>query len=257
MTATKPTRRRTAKSPGQEAMGREHETLLLAAYHELPDLIATQLHSVGLINAALRDVADKRRNEVEDELSKLDLPADQIAILRAVPEIQFASTNLPRPKVILGRTLYRRCDARGDRKNVPEAICVLDFCVEVQVPSWSIGRLYLPSDPKKIHLKRPRDALSGLGSRTELLTLPGLVFTSDVTIGQAVHAIERVHEAARIDSVIHSEMRPIDPFVICVTNRPELAAILRDKVDVMWTNDIDEVHLDMRFLAKTVTVSNY
>lgn len=254
-TTKAPTRSRKTSTAAVDALGPEHESLLLTAYRELPEILSDEIYDVEPLNEALRECADERRKEIEEALANEDLPAAQQAILRAVPDIQFGPTpNIRPPTVTLGWSLRRWRDARGEPKSLPETICVVDFCVEMLIPKWSTG------DLRSLHslteLKRPEEALSGVGLRPTpaRVRVLGLVFTSNTTVGQAVHQIERVIEAGRIDSVRDPYERPKNPYVICVTNRWELAQALADKVDVMWVDSNGEVVVALGHLLNAVTV---
>lgn len=244
---------RTAGAAKQEAYGADHEALLLAAYHELPRVLVEELHTSDPLNAALREKAPARKSEIEEALAKVELHAEQVALWHAVPDIQFrTSGNIPAPKVTLGLTLYRWLDGRGDRKKVPEAQCVVDFCIDLKLPCWNTGYLRTP-DPNK-PLNRAGDALSGAGHSLSDHRVLGLVFTREVTLGQAIREIERVRDAGGVDSVRNGYRAPVYPFIICITARQELFDVLSDKVDVMLVDEeYNELAFDLGFLLKEVS----
>lgn len=256
MAISKSTRsRRTGSAAKQEALGADHETLLLAAYRELPQVLVHELHTIDPLNAALRKKAPGRKAEIEEALAKVELSAEQAAIWRAVPDLQFRdSSDIPPPKLTLGLTLYRWLDGRGDLKKVPEALCMVDFCIHVKIPSWSTG--YLGPTGRTKTLDRPGDALYHAGHRLTERRVLGLVFTREVTLGQAVREIERVRDAGGIDSVRNGYGAPEYPFIICVVARRELFDVLRGKVDVMLVDEeYNELAFDLGFLLKEVDVS--
>lgn len=220
--------------------GPDHEALLLEAYAELPEALTQMVQSVEPLNAKLREVAEERRAAIEVGLAKApELPPDQVALWRAVPDIQFSGSGLPEPTMTLAHTLYRRVDARGERKAVPEALCVVDFRVDMALPQWFAGSLRSLGSTDR--LKVPTDALDYLGAHPDRQChILGLVFTSDVTVGQATREVERVRQAAMIASNggRHHISEP-DPFILCVTPRLELARILSEQVDVMYVDQED------------------
>lgn len=237
-----------------DALGADHEALLMAAYHELPELLAEEVHSIEPLNAALRELAPARRDEVAKSLSKIDLPADQLRLWRAVPEIQFGTSAIPTPEVQLGLTLYRWLDGRGERKKIPEALCVVDFCIQIEIPQWNTGYLITPD--REEPLNSATDALSGVGHRLTKHRVLGLVMTRQVTLGQAIREIERVRDAGMVDGVRANYDRASNPLIICVTDRRELYEALRDKVDVVLVEDGD-MEYDLGFLLNQVQVLSY
>jgi len=244
--------RKAVRTEKAEACGADHEALLMTAYRELPEMLAEELHTVAPLNTALRKKAATRRDEIEEALSKVELPADQQDLWRAVPEIQFGTSDIPPPEFQLGLTLHRWLDGRGDRKMIPEALCVVDFCINVEIPTWKTGYLRTPHD-RSTPLKSAVDALAGIGQSLTKHKVLGVVMTRQVTLGQAIREIERVRDAGMIDSVRQRHDPPNKPFIICVTDRRELYEVLRDKIDVMFVED-DELEFDLGFLRSQVKV---
>ena len=248
------TTRKAGSAAKQEPYGADHEALLLVAYRELPDVLAEELHAIEPLNSALRKQAPKRAAQIEEQLSKTQLPAEQIALWRKVPHLQFSSdSDFPKPKITLGEMLYRWYDGRGDRKKIPEALCMVDFCIELHIPTWQTG--YLQTPDLEEPLKKPADGLCGVGHTLTKHRVLGLVFTESVTLGQAIREIERVKDAGTIDSVTTDYARPVVPFILCVTARHELYDVLRDKVDVMHVDTADYTfEVDLGYLLNQVRV---
>lgn len=236
--------------------GADHEALLMTAYRELPSLLAEELHSIEPLNEALRACAQERRAKIQKLLDKEPVSAEQKRLWLAVPDLQFSAATIDRPQFHLGLTLYRRFDARGDSKKIPEALCVVDFSVDVAIPSWNTGYIsfdYSGTPPP--HLEKLQDGLRGAGHSLDSYRVLGIVLTSDVTLGRAIREIERVRDAGMIDSVRNSYGHPVKPFILCVTDRQELWEVLRDKVDVLFVDDDDTLEYDFGHLRSLVRVS--
>ncbi|OGU20529.1 MAG: hypothetical protein A2580_06930 [Hydrogenophilales bacterium RIFOXYD1_FULL_62_11] len=249
-----------ARSPGgteKAEAGADHEALLMTAYRELPSLLAEELHSIEPLNEALRQRAQELRDTIRKRLEKVSVSAEQKKLWLAVPDLQFSPGKFDQPEINLGLTLYRRIDARGELKIIPEALCMVDFCVNVSIPTWNVGRISLSSTGTPPNLDKPADGLIGVGlSSVARRRVLGIVLTSEVTLGRAIREIERVRDAGMIDSVRNSYERPIEPYILCVTDRQELSKVLRDKVDVLFVGD-GTLEYDFGYLQNLVGVSSH
>lgn len=250
MATTKKPAVKSDNSKVKDSYGEEHEKLLLIAHKELPKLLSEELHAVAPLNEALAKQAPARKKEIERLIKEGAIPSGQEAIWRAIPDLQFTNAKIPLPKIDLGVTLHRYYGNNGTRKEIPEALSVVDFAIDLDIPKWQTGDIATP-DPKKSLLK-PVDGIEGLGHKMQKVRVLGIVFTQETTLGNALREIERTRDNGTTDSVRSNYGGHHTPYIICVINRPELFDVLCEKVDVLLIEK-DRLLFDFGYLVQKIS----
>ena len=212
-----------------------HDAMLRALGGTVAELLRAQLQTSGPLNAYLRNHSAEYTKSIESLIVEKKLGQKQAALWREIPHITFADPELPTAKVLLGETLYRKYDQRGDLKLNPEALLTCDIAAVVAIPHW--GGIYLRDDRWGSFPKEPlTDAVDGLSIRSDIQEIEvfGNIYPSSWMIGEVAHDLAALSDAiGQHLSGKHSAFADGDSRVLAVTNDQGVFEAFRGRYNVI------------------------